>query len=80
VDAKHGGQGGHDRLRGLAGHQFGIQEALGGVIDHREQGLALVGDQGQPGMWAPIEVEHLAKTGAGLAALVMAAAGAALAH
>jgi hypothetical protein len=60
--------------------QVGVEHALGGVIDNDDHGEPLRGHQGQPLMATAIQMQQLAKAGAGFAAPPMAAAGLMLGH
>ena len=71
-------EGGQDGLRGLLRPELGVEQPLGGVVEHGDQRLALAGAAGQPFMVTAVEVQELAEAGAGLAAAAVAAAGAAL--
>ena len=79
VGDEHRPQGRHDGGRGLAGPELGVEQPLGGVVEHGEQGLRLLGTAAQPGVRAAVEMEHLAHTRPRLAAAAMPAARPALA-
>src|SRR3990172_5217190 len=57
----HAPEGGPHGRRGLGGDELGVEDPLCGVIDDVDQRLALGGAEGEPGMGAAIEVQHLAE-------------------
>lgn len=74
------GQGGHDSLGGFGRPELGVEQALGGVVEHGDEGLTFLGAVGQPGVRAAVQVQELAQAGAGLAAAAVAPPGPALGH
>src|SRR5262245_33772683 len=64
----------------LARPPLGVEQTLGRIIDHRNQGLPLSGTQRQPDVIAAIQVQQFAKAGARRTTASMAAPRAALAH
>jgi len=64
----------HDGLQRLRGPELGVEQTLGGVVEHGDERLPLVGTERQPGMGAAIQVQELAEAGARLAPTAMAAA------
>ena len=75
----HYAQGAEHGLGALARPELGVQQALGRVVDHGDQGLPLIGAQRQPYVIAPIQVQQLAEARAGRAPAAVAAPGTALA-
>ena len=69
-----GMQGVEHRGRRLAGPELGVEQALGGVVQDRDERLALVRTAAEPGMGAAIEVQEFAEAGAGLPPAPMPAA------
>jgi hypothetical protein len=75
-----GMQGREDRRGRLGRPELGVEQALGGVVEDRDERLAFVGTAAQPSMGAAVEVQQLAETRAGLAPPAVPTAGAALAY
>ena len=73
-------QGSQDGLRGLLRPERGVEQPLGGVVEHGDERLALPGTPRQPLMVAPVDVQELAEAGAGRTTPAMAAAGAPRGH
>jgi hypothetical protein len=65
---EHGMQGREDRGGRLGGPELGVEQALGGVVEDCDEGLAVVGAAAQPGMGAAVEVQQLPEAGPGLSA------------
>src|SRR5919201_2271106 len=65
---------------GLGGPELGIEQALGGVIDHGDQRGANVGGETQPRMRAAVEMQQLAEAGSRLTPATVPTARAAFAH
>src|SRR5439155_25428719 len=78
--AKDVAQRTHHRRRGLRGPELGVKQTLGGIVEHGDQRLALVGTPREPGMRAAVQMQQLAEARAGLAAPAMPAARATLGH
>ena len=74
------GQGGHHGVPRLGGPELGVEQPLGGVVEHRDEGLPLVGAERQPGVRAAIEMQQLAEARAGLAPAPMGSPRAPFAH
>src|SRR5207248_753516 len=72
--AKDFAEGHHDGDGGLAGPELRVEQALGGIVDHRDQRLALVGIPDEPAMGAAVDREQLAVAGPWLAAPAMPSA------
>ncbi len=69
----------HDGRRTLpALHELGVEQVLGGVVHHDEQGQHGVRDEGQPGVATAVEVEQFTEARPGLAAPAVTAPRAAL--
>jgi len=75
-DRPEGSHDGHDAFPAVP--EFGIQQALGRIVDDGDEGEPLVGDQGEPAMATAVEMQELAEAGAGLTAPPVAAARAVL--
>src|SRR5258706_7670210 len=77
-DRPEGSHDGHDAVPAVP--EFGIEQALGRIVDDGDEGEPLVGDQGEPAMATAVEMQELAEAGAGLTAPPVAAARAVLGH
>lgn len=77
---EHGVQSVEHRGGGLARPELGIEQPLGGVVQHGDEGRAQRGRQAQPGMRAAIEMQELAEAGPRLPAAPVPPAGPAFAH
>jgi len=51
------GEGVHDREQRFAGPQLGVQQTLGGVVEHGDEGLPLGGHESQPGVGAAVDMQ-----------------------
>src|SRR6266852_2803861 len=72
-----GGHDGHDAFPAVP--EFGMEQALGGVVDG-DEGEPLLGDEGEPAMATAVEMQQLAEARPGRPAAPVAAAGAVLGH
>ena len=70
----------HDGRQRLAEPELRVEQALGGVIEDRDEGLARVRIEREPGVGAAVEMQQFAEAGPGLAPPSVAAPGAALGH
>ena len=81
VAFEHGPERLHDRAGGFAAlDELGIEELLRRIVDHDEQRVPGVGDEGEPAMAATVEMQQFPETGPRLAPPPVAAPGAALGH
>ena len=80
VLAEHRAPGRHHRVGGFRGPELRVQQALGRIVEHGDEGLLRVGAVAQPGMSTAVEVQQLADARPGLAPSAMPPTGAALTH
>src|SRR5713226_6430121 len=73
-----GGERRHHGRGRFGGPELSVEAALGGVVEHGDEDLALVGAEGQPGMRAAVQMQELAEAPPRLPAPPVPAAGAAL--
>jgi hypothetical protein len=72
--ADHVSQGAHHGLDGLGGPELRVEQPLGRVVDHGDQGRVLGGAEGEPGVRAAVQVQELPDAGARFSAPAVAAA------
>ena len=78
---KHSPERVHDRPGGFATlDEVGIEELFRRIVDHDEERVPRVGDEGEPAMAAAVEMQQFPETGPGFAPPPVAAPGAAFGH